>query len=453
MLEPRLRAELDTVPDFAAFATVDELLASLSAIAVAHPDVANVRRVGTSRLGEPLLCLSVGDGPLTALVFAMPHPNEPVGGLTALHLASRMSQDEDLRRSCGVRWLIVPCIDPDGTRLNEEWFGGPFTRGHYSRHFYRPAGDEQVEWTFPFQYKRAYFDSVMPETLALMRLIDTHQPALMCSLHNAELGGVYYYLSRPEHQLYAALQEIPQSLGLALDTGEPEAPHIVRLSRGIYRTISTEDAYDYTEDIGIDPLESPAGTSSADYAATYGTLSLVSEVPYWTSAEASDGTLTTTSYAAVLGEQARGLSDLAAVLHSTLAESTGDLNERSPFVRATRYFAKLIDGLSASSEHRAGLPENERQATVAERFSCLDLVHSFRLRYGGMLLRALDAEVGIGLATPAVRASRAVLRHRYLQWCEAAEHSTPAEVIPIRKLVATQYAATLAAAWHVTAVP
>ena len=79
-------------------------------------------------------------------------------------------------------------------RLNEGWLKGPFVRSHYGRHFYRPAGEEQVEWTFPFEYKKAYFDAVLPETLALMRQIDKRKPTLMCSLHNGELGGVLLLL-------------------------------------------------------------------------------------------------------------------------------------------------------------------------------------------------------------------------------------------------------------------
>ena len=84
-----------------------------------------------------------------ALVFGLPHPNEPIGGLTAVHLARRLADDADLRERLGHRWHVVACIDPDGLRLNEGWLAGPFTREHYLRHFYRPAGDEQVEWTFP----------------------------------------------------------------------------------------------------------------------------------------------------------------------------------------------------------------------------------------------------------------------------------------------------------------
>ncbi|MBK0296761.1 hypothetical protein IAE22_33075, partial [Bacillus sp. S34] len=75
---------------------------------------------------------------------------------------------------------------PDGMRLNQAWFHDPHDRVFYSRHFHRPAPDSQVEWTFPNQYKSVYFDQVLPETLAFMRLIDDTEPDLLVSLHNGE---------------------------------------------------------------------------------------------------------------------------------------------------------------------------------------------------------------------------------------------------------------------------
>jgi len=221
-----LSEQLAAVPGFDRFATVDELAAATRRLAGAHPDRARLRRIGTSRLGEPLQCLTIEGGDRDAVVFALPHPNEPVGGLTAVHLATALCEDERLGAELGYRWHIVPCIDPDGTRLNEGWFAGPMTRGHYARNFYRPALDEQVEWTFPVTYKRHHFDRVLPETLALMRLIDETTPALLVSLHNSETGGVYYYLSRPQPALYATLHAIPRSLGLPLDgtSANPRRP-------------------------------------------------------------------------------------------------------------------------------------------------------------------------------------------------------------------------------------
>ncbi|MQA82375.1 MAG: hypothetical protein GEV10_28590 [Streptosporangiales bacterium] len=445
-MDAALAAELDTVPDLTAFATADELAVEFDRLAEAYADACTLTRIGTSRLGEPLRCLTVGDGPRAAIVFAMPHPNEPVGGLTTIQLARRLCEDTALRQRTGYTWHIVPCIDPDGMRLNEGWLHGPFTRTHYARNFYRPAPDEQVDWTFPYAYKQAYFDRVMPETVALMRLIDTVRPAFLCSLHNGELGGVYYYVSTELPDLYPVLQEIPTHLGLPLDTGEPEAPYIERLATAVYHTFSPTTAYDYAERHGLELPSGGSGDTSTGYSRRYGTLSLVSEVPYWTDPRVGDTSPSDTSYATALRRQAKAITHLSDLLTETMEAVAPDLVSSSPYLRATRAFAPLIGRGATESAHRAGLPENDRPATVAEEFSLDDFVHCFRLRYAGMLVRALDGEIGIGNSTPAIRERRAVLGEVYDAWCDEAERASAAEPIPIRKLVATQYGAVLATA-------
>ena len=79
-----------------------------------------------------------------------------------------------------------------GTRLNEGWFKGPFDIYTYASNFYRPAGKDQVEWTFPIEYKTLKFDSPLPETQALMELIDTAKPHFLYALHNAGFGGAIF---------------------------------------------------------------------------------------------------------------------------------------------------------------------------------------------------------------------------------------------------------------------
>jgi len=439
-------ARLAGTPEYTEFPTVDELTTRFRQLADAHADIASMRRIGTSRLGEPLYCLTITGGPAHAIVFASVHPNEPVGNLTALHLAESVCGDAELRDALNYTWHIIPCIDPDGTRLNEGWFGGPFDRGHYARHFYRPAPDEQVEWTFPFEYKKAYFDRMLPETLALMRLIDDTKPAFMCSLHNGELGGIYYYLSRPVPELYETLHAIPASLGLPLDTGEPEAPYVERFAPAIFHMIRTTDAYDFMERLGLDPETRESGDSSAAYADKYGTLTLVTEVPYWAHPDINDQTETTDRYSDVLRRRAAGLAHLSAELIDTLDAVAPDISGDSPFLRATKAFAPGIARTAAQDEARAADPENDRPATVAERFGCADLVHCFRLRYGGMLLRALDGELAMGNGTPAIRAQHARMAALNSEWHAEARKTTPTEAIPIGKLVGVQYGAILAAA-------
>ncbi|NJP96731.1 hypothetical protein HCN51_46150 [Nonomuraea sp. FMUSA5-5] len=61
----RLAAELDTVPDHKTFATVDEVHQRLARLADDHPGVATLRRIGTSRLGDPMLSSPSATAPAT----------------------------------------------------------------------------------------------------------------------------------------------------------------------------------------------------------------------------------------------------------------------------------------------------------------------------------------------------------------------------------------------------
>lgn len=437
---------LERVPELQVFPTVDEMTDAVEQLSSAYPAITQLRRVGSSRLGEPLVCLTIGSGSRHALIVAMPHPNEPIGALTAVELARILCEDSALLDSLDFSWHIIPCIDPDGTRLNEGWFKGPFTRSHYARHFYRPANEDQVEWTFPFSYKEAYFDRVLPETLALIRLIDELKPAFLCSLHNAENGGVYYYLSRPAPGLYPALHEIPAHLGVPLDRGEPDPPYVPMLAPAIFGHVTRQQGYDYHEQAGQDPVDGEYGESSMFYAARYGTLSLVSELPYWTDARADDETPSDELYSNVLRRHADEIAHVVAAMRNALEATAADRIIETPFLRASRCFVETLDKQAALTRWRSGQEESARPATAAEQWSCQQFVHMFRTRFPGMLVRALEAQIDAGLASPSVRTAHSSLKDRFDSWCEEAEADTAATMLPLRKLVATQLGAIVAAA-------
>ncbi|GAA2470283.1 zinc carboxypeptidase [Winogradskya humida] len=454
MLPDWLLAELDTVPDYDAFAGVDELHAGLRAIAERYPDIATLHRCGSSRQGDPLWCLSIdrrpgerpGEAP-EALAFGLPHPNEPIGGLTALHLAERLCADEVLRERLGHRWRIVDCADPDGLRLNEGWLRGPFTRANYARHFYRPAGRDQVEWNFPINHQTAYFDAPMPETQALMRLIDEHRPALVASLHNSELGGAYYWLNRAEPALHPVLKEVPQHLGIPLDRGEPEAAGLNMLDEAIYEAAALEKVYEKTIADGAPWFE--GGGSTTWYADRWGALMLVSELPYWLDPRVDDTGPAGVSYAQALAANAAGLGELAELLNRSVDAVEGQLlAPDSPFWRAARFFASLVRDAAAGRRTRSELPASDRPATVAEASSLESHVHEWRLRYGGILLRALQGEAAVGNVRHSVRAALSEIEQRYADWLAEDTAGGELEPIEIRRLVSVQYAATIAAAAH-----
>jgi hypothetical protein len=340
-------------------------------------------------------------------------------------------------------------MDPDGTRLNEGWFSGTLARPEYGREFYRSAPDEQVEWTFPLEYKELYFDRVIPETLALMRLIDDVRPTFMCSLHNGELGGVYYYVSHPAEELYPALHAIPEHLGIPLDTGEPEAPYMPVLAPAIYGHASIADVYDYQTKLGLDPTtDMPSGASSGDYAQRYNTFTLISELPYWSHPDAADASPSDQNYSAVLAERGKAMTALGEILTDVLEATADDLRIDSPHLRASRQFTPHFGGLGTQERLRSEMPENDRPATVAEVYTGFDLIHCFRMRYGGMMLRALEIEIYAGHGTPTIRAAHARLEAAYDEWAREVLAAPQPTTIPIKSLVGVQFGAILAAATH-----
>ena len=79
---------------------------------------------------------------------------------------------------------------------------------------YRPPSHQQIEWTFPIQYKSLEFDDPLPETRALMDLIAEVRPDFIYSLHNSGFGGVYFYVSEDAESLYRPFYDLVESQGL-----------------------------------------------------------------------------------------------------------------------------------------------------------------------------------------------------------------------------------------------
>ncbi|MDO0939066.1 M14 family zinc carboxypeptidase [Streptomyces sp. DG2A-72] len=421
------------VPGYAVFPSVDVMHAELDAVAAAHPGLVRLRRVGTSRLGEPLRVLTVGDGPADAVVIGGPHPNEPVGTLTVSALIELLCEDAALRAELGHRWHFLPCADPDGARLNEGWYGRPGDRRAYVEHFYRPDLPDQVEWTFPLIDEDYHFDRTLPETAALMRLMDEVEPSLVCSLHNGEYQGAYFYLNRDDAPLAEQLAELPGLQGLPLHHGEPELPGSKPIAPAVH---TTPNGAQVAAAFG-------AGGSSADYAARFGALHLVTEVPYWADARVSDRTGSGRTHQEIATAGATARRELIETLQAALRAVSDDLTVRSPFRRSTESTLETLRRLAERAEVPAGL---DRPATLAEEFDSRQAVHLLRLRLLGVFLRMLDAEIAAGNPTPAIRAQHRLLTERFDRWFREAEAESPGPAIEIRRLVAVQLGAVLLAA-------
>lgn len=444
MTTEAVRDLLGTLPRIDRFCTVDELHAFIDRLAADRPEACRLRRIGTSRLGEPLRMLSIGHGRRNALIVGGPHPNEPVGLLTVRHLARLVADTPALRDGADLTWHFIPCLDPDGTRLNEGWFDGPYTLRRYHTEFYRPAPADQPEWTFPVLDDAAWFDGMLPETQALARVIDELRPDFQYSLHNADFGGVFFILSRPLPGAADDLAAVAAAHDVLLSRGPVDTLGWTESGPGVYLMPTAEEFTAATARRGTPPA---CGLSSSHYAQPHGTTTLITEVPLWRDARADDLTPAGRPHGDVLREAGRQLQADGRELRGLLERAEPHLKVPTPLRAALAGHLRQSADLILAYDAMAGACA-DREATVADAFAARCIVHMLRLRGAGLLNRLLGLECAAGNQPPAVRAARTRTRRLFEDWCADAERDLTADVHPLRDLVAVQMGAALAVLRH-----
>lgn len=364
---------LANIPDYQVFLTPDELDQSSRDLAARYPEVVSLQTIGQTKEGKDLLCLKIGQGSKNALMFGCPHPNEPIGTMMLEYFTTALAEQPELRAEYDYTWYVVKAWDRDGLERNSGWLKGPFTTYNYSKNFFRPAGHQQVEWTFPIHYKELHFDKPLPETLAMMQLIDEIKPEFIYSLHNAGFGGAYWYLTHqlPEER-YEQLRQAAKRVNVPLHLGEPEMPYLVPMSPAIYPNLSISEDYDYLEKYGTKDIgkKITAGDSSAAYAEKYNSFTLLAELPYFYDPRIMDQSPTNMSRKDAILYQLDQSEKANAYIRSILEETKGLSREDSQYRMALVAFSK--DDYSASTRKMVEEEEYQRPATEAE---LLDSVH------------------------------------------------------------------------------
>ncbi len=446
MMSDFIQKLIDNIPDYQQFLTVDEMDASSRKLAEEYPDLVTMFEAGRSRKGHPIYCLKIGQGSRNALMFGCPHPNEPMGAMLLEYFSRALAEDEQLRKSLDYTWYLIKSIDVDGTQLNEGWFKGPITLTNYTRHYFRPAGYEQVEWTFPFHYKNYRYDKPIPETECLMKLIDQIQPQFMYSLHNAGFGGTYWYLTREIPSLWDKLYKATEKQNIPLHLGEPEVNYITPFSQAIYPMITSRDTYDYNEKYGKVAPEKlmNTGTSSADYALTqgYDTTTLVTELPYFYEPRIQSDKLMDFSRreAALKGK---------AMMFENRMEVKKLYDQIQDLISADNSFAKMVcNGFDHLEENYAQEcdfirqdPNYDAVCKESEAFDNLEIRKFSVLFQWSLLIRSCEHELTKQPSEEAAARLRSVHEEAERQFAcraEIAERDLNYQVIPIRRLIAVQ---------------
>ncbi|MFB8279510.1 M14 family zinc carboxypeptidase [Nocardia colli] len=421
------------------FPTVDELSDYVDELVVTVPDRVTVTEIGRSRGGDPIREVRVGSGARQVVVVGNPHPNEPIGMATIRHLLGRLTADD--AQTLGATWHFVLCLDPDGTRLNEGWFAEARTRTGVARGFYRPPAAEQPEWCFPTNWRGHAVGTPLPETLALMRLIDRTRPALIVSLHNADFGGGFFYTTGGDRDYWTGLTDQLTATGVPIYEGAADVPGARTWAPGVFELPSFQRIAETLAAEGVEPLAMMYGAGIRDYAAAHATALLVCELPLWVDARVTDEAPSGRSMASALCSTATAYEEIADIVQNALDRLSGRLTGRSPFERALKDTVRALRG-NATAKRSA---TDSRPATVGEIFiEEYVWVGVARLRAGGMLLRLLDEE-SRRHPSPEVTAERTHVAAIFEKWCTDIETNAPGRPVPVPHLVTIQSAAIVTA--------
>lgn len=444
---------LELVPDYQEFYTVDELDEQIDMLAAQYPDTVEVSIVGYSRQNHPIRCMKMGTGEKNALCFACPHPNEPIGAMTLITLGNIFSRHPEVLADSGFTWYLIPCIDPDGTRLNEGWFKGPYTLLDYARNFYRPPGNKQVEWTFPINIRGCKFNDPLPETKAVMKLIDELKPRFMFSLHNSAYGGAYWYLTENDPELCVTLENAAKRQQIPLHLGEPECFYITKYSDAVHSMMSVTAYVNYMIKTahGVPETSMQSGGCSADYVDTVCKCqTMLAEIPYFFDPRIADNSDSDITRKEALLENIRLGSNNYAVLGQYWAQVHHLFKKENPFYE---FVDSCIEGQDSSNKSKRTLAESaesERKAKVSEVFDNLYGMRVFECLNVGLAIRACDYELEHSedksvTDMEILSFCRSIFDKELEQMCAWLEKHAGTEVISIRRLVSVQLESALQA--------
>ncbi|WP_367358744.1 M14 family zinc carboxypeptidase [Mesotoga sp.] len=449
-----IKAVIKNVPEYEYFKTVDELNESSRKLAEQYPDLASFYKIGESMAGDPIYCLKIGNGSRAILMYGFPHPNEPIGSMMLDYLSRQLVEDEAFRNSFkDVSWYIVKVADNDGAKLNEGWFRGPYTPLNYMLNFYRPASFQQVEWTFPIKYKTLDNNDPIPETRALMKIIEEVKPIFIYSLHNAGFGGVYNYISDDAPILYPIFEKAYEDQNIPAALGEPEMPYAVKFAEAVYKMPTMRDTYDYyAANTDRDPAEiiGKAGTCSYEYGKQFNekVFELVCEVPYYYNPKIED------------------LSETEFIRRDLVLANIEDTKQEDQKIREIYFPLKdrlivdtplqtALDDFLEYYEKHLPVQENwaktakelEKKATVAEAFDNQQVSKTYKMLLWGMLRRIMLLNYEKTNDDEFKAAVEKAYKHMK-DMSDKLEKELEYTIIPIKKLVQIQLMSGLYAALY-----
>lgn len=384
-----------------AYPTVSGVAAAARLLSARHPDLCRMRLAGESRTGRPLWLLSVGHGRRHVLVVAGPHPDEQAGGATVLWLAEQAVADRHRMADADLTWDFLLCLDPDGTVLNETGPAGPRPPAVHFRHTYRPAAGEQPEWAGSF---RAPGDE-LPETYALLAVIDELRPVLQCTLHGTDVGGSWVQLTADIPGLAEPFGKYAAELDIPVQVGTYDALFWQCSGPGVY----VLPPGGVRERFASEPEDVNGSTWCRPHR--HGGLTALVEVPMWATRRVADPAPHPDPSRAVAAMAARLRRDgaaLTAALERALPVigsdgGSSDGGSHQLLLRGVEHAVGTFAPLAADYDALVG---DSPVPLTSAHIAALDIAaRRIPLRAAGMLLRLLD-EQPLGDGDPAAEPGR-----------------------------------------------
>ncbi|GAA4030482.1 M14-type cytosolic carboxypeptidase [Sphingomonas rosea] len=212
---------------------------------MAELDEVTHRTLGTSLDGQPIDCLTVGEGPLTVWLYARQHPGESMaewwmeGALEKL-----VDYDDPVARALRARctFHIVPNMNPDGSR-----------RGHLRTN---AAGiNLNREWHAPSAERS-------PEVLCVRNAMDEAKPVFAMDIHGDEAIAANFL---------AGFEGIP-----SVTDRQQELYHLfANTLERICPDFQTQEGYELSR-----PGQANMSMSTTQLAERYGCVSMTLEMPF-----------------------------------------------------------------------------------------------------------------------------------------------------------------------------
>lgn len=407
---------LNRFPDFQTLLTVEELNTFVDTLSRQNPETVTLTQRAESENGYPIYEMTIGTGSHHALAYAFAEPDDAVGSMMLIYLATELTGNVLLERFIDFTWHLVLCADPENAAIGERWLEGPLTLTSYAEGAYIPPRSGRLDWM-------SANDTPSKAQQAMLSIISEVPIELVMGLRSTVFGGTSCVVSDDSPELYKLLNRafnidsIPRR---GADDHVPIGAHYV--APGFYKfNLNAESG-------GAQQLMRVAKERHPD------ALAVAIEIPYLLDPRIVDHNLSDEVYVDVMRAAQSRYEETMDFIAEEYAAVVQDL---SPVTAA--WAAAVKDVIDNRMELRR-IEETPRLATVAETIDAVIDYDAVALVNLGQLLHLLQDELanGKGIVPSAVDASIARVGRRFEALALQTEKALDYMVISIKRAAGLQ---------------